>query len=239
MERAGGIRKTVPVADLPSSYATGAVPARYALERRQWGEAAALQTLPSPSWDAYPVGAGHVAFARALGAARLRHVEEARQALLGLEQVAARMTDPRQQYFARQTEMQMRIVQGWLAFAEGRRDDAERLLREAADTDDALGKSPVSPGTLLPAREILADFLLERAQPEKALTEYEACLKLNPGRLNSQYGAGRAAEQADMLDKARLHYRALTAMAGKDSDRPEVAHARKFLAEDCDCRGGL
>jgi tetratricopeptide (TPR) repeat protein len=237
MERAGGIRKTVPAADLPSAYATGAVPARYALERRQWGEAAALQPLPSPSWVSFPVGAGHVAFARALGAARLGHVADARQALRELEQVAARMTDPRQQYFARQTEMQVHIVQGWLAFVEGRRDEAERMLREAADTDDALGKSPVSPGTLLPAREILADFLLERSQPEKALAEYEACLKLNPGRLNSLYGAGRAAEQADILDKARLHFRALGAMAVKDADRPEIAHARKFLAEDCDCRG--
>ena len=127
--------------------------------------------------------------------------------------------------------MQAKLVEGWLAHAEGREDDAERLLRGAADTDDALGKHPVSPGSLLPAREVLADYELERNRFTAARKEYEACLKLNPGRLNSLYGAGLAAEKSGDREGARAHYQALAQMAAADATRPEVAHARAFLAQ--------
>jgi tetratricopeptide (TPR) repeat protein len=148
-----------------------------------------------------------------------------------LEELAKGMTDPRQQYFARQAGMQLEAVSGWVAFADGRPEEAERLLRGAADADDALGKHPVSPGSLLPARELLGDLLLERGNAREALAEYEACLKLNPGRLNSLYGAGSAAERAGEKDVARRHYEALAATVAKDTTRPEVAHARAFLAD--------
>jgi tetratricopeptide (TPR) repeat protein len=228
---AQAVRATVPAVDFAAAYATGAVPARYALERRQWAEAAALVEPSSASFATYTFGAAHVAFARALGAARAGRAPEARQAMARLEELAKGMTDPRQQYFARQAGMQLTAVKGWVAFADGRADEAERLLREAADADDALGKHPVSPGSLLPAREMLADFLLERGRVKEALVEYEACLKLNPGRLNSLYGAGSAAERAGEKDIARRHYAALAAMVAKDATRPEVAHARAFLAD--------
>ncbi len=156
---------------------------------------------------------------------------EARQALARLEELAKGMTDPRQQYFARQAGMQLEAVRGWVAFAEGRPDEAESLLRSAAVADDALGKHPVSPGSLLPARELLGDLLLERGKAREALAEYEACLKLNPGRLNSLYGAGSAAERAGERELARQRYAELAAMVAADSDRPEVAHARAFLAD--------
>ncbi len=224
------VRGTYPAVDFAAAYAIGAVPARYALERRQWAEAAALVEPRSLSLDTFTFGAAHLAFARALGAARGGRASEARQAMARLEELARGMTDPRQQYFARQAGMQLQAVRGWVAFAESRADEAERLLREAADADDALGKHPVSPGSLLPAREMLADFLLERGRAKEALVEYEGCLKLNPGRLNSLYGAGRAAEQAGERDIARRHYAELAAMVAKDTVRPEVAHARAFLA---------
>jgi tetratricopeptide (TPR) repeat protein len=227
---AQAVRATVPAVDFAAAYATGAVPARYALERRQWAEAAALVEPSSASFATYTFGAAHIAFARALGAARAGRAQEAHQALARLEELAKGMTDPRQQYFARQAGMQLTAVRGWIAFADGRADEAERLLREAADADDTLGKHPVSPGSLLPAREMLADFLLERGRVKEALVEYEACLKLNPGRLNSLYGAGNAAERAGEKDTARRHYEALAAMVAKDATRPEVDHARAFLA---------
>ena len=153
-----------------------------------------------------PFGAAHLAFARALGAARSGRVPEARAAMGRLEELATGMKDPRQQYFARQAAMQLVAVKGWVASAEGRHDEAEKLLREAADSDDALGKHPVSPGSLLPAREMLADFLLERGRAKDALAEYERCLKTNPGRLNSLYGAGSAAERAGERETARRYY---------------------------------
>ena len=228
---AQAVRATVPAVDFAAAYAQGALPARYALERRQWAEAAALVEPRTPSTLTYTFGAAHVAFARALGAARAARPAEARQAMARLEQLAKGMTDPRQQYFARQAGMQLEAVRGWVAFAEGRAEEAETLLRGAADADDALGKHPVSPGSLLPARELLADLLLERGKPREALAEYEACLKLNPGRLNSLYGAGSAAERAGEKDSARRHYEALSAMVATDATRPEVVHARAFLAD--------
>jgi tetratricopeptide (TPR) repeat protein len=225
------VRATFPEADFAASYAIGAVPARYALERRQWAEAADLVEPTQTSVREYPFGAAHVAFARAVGAARAGRADAARRAMARLEELAGGMTDPRQQYFARQAGIQLQAVRGWVALAEGRPDEAERLLRAAADEDDALGKHPVSPGSLLPAREMLADFLLERGRTADALAEYEACLAVNPGRLNSLYGAGRAAEQAGQRERARRHYEALAAMVSEDASRPEVARAREFLAE--------
>jgi hypothetical protein len=224
------VRKTNPEVDFAASYAMGAVPARYALERRQWAEAAALVDPPLPTWMKLPLGAGHLAFARALGAARAGRVEDARRAIAELEQVAAVLTEPRQQYFGKQAAMQVGVVKGWLAAAEGHMDQAEKLLRTAADSDDLLGKHPVSPGTLLPSRELLADFLLEQKRPKEALAEYEACLKVNPRRLNSLYGAARAAEGAGDRESAHRYYAEITAMAAPDATRPEIAQARAFLA---------
>ena len=226
------VRATFPAADFAAAYAIGAVPARFALERRQWAEAAALvEPNGSESLQVYTFGAAHFAFARALGASRSGRVPEARAAMARLEALATGMKDPRQQYFARQAAMQLVAVKGWVASAEGRQDEAEKLLREAADTDDALGKHPVSPGSLLPAREMLADFLLERGRPKEALAEYERCLTTSPGRLNSLYGAGFAAERAGEREAARRHYAALATMVAADADRPEVAHARQFVAD--------
>jgi hypothetical protein len=224
------VRATHPAADFTAAYAIGAVPARYALERRQWAEAATLVEPLSASLEKYPFGSAHIAFARAFGAARAGRAEPARQAMARLEQLAKGMTDPRQQYFARQTGIELEAVRGWVALVEGRPDEAEGRLRAAADEDDALGKHPVSPGSLLPAREVLADFLLERARAREALVEYEACLKVSPGRLNSLAGAGRAAERAGDRALARRHYAALAAMVAPEASRPEVARARAFLA---------
>jgi hypothetical protein len=232
------VRATWPKADFAAAYAIGAVPARFALERRQWTEAAALREPSSASLEKYTFGAAHIAFARAVGAARSGEAAEARTALARLEALAAGMTDPRQQYFARQAAVQLTAVRGWLAAAEGRAAEAVALLREAASADDALGKHPVSPGSLLPAREMLADLLLEQGRAREALQEYEASLKLNAGRLNSLFGAGLAAEKAGDPDAARRHYAALAAMVAPDAARPAVAHARAFLADAAAASGG-
>jgi hypothetical protein len=230
LEATRAVRATFPQADFAAAYAIGAVPARWALERRQWAEAAALVEPVSASLEAYPFGAAHLAFARATGAARSGRLDQARSALARLESLAAGMTDPRQQYFARQAGVQLAAVRGWVAAAEGRHAEAERLLREAADADDRLGKHPVSPGSLLPAREMLADYLLDRGRTREARLEYEACLALNPGRLNSLYAAGLAAERAGEREAAKRHYASLVAMVSADASRPEVAHARAFAA---------
>jgi tetratricopeptide (TPR) repeat protein len=232
LDHVKAVKKTHPEVDFAVAYATGAIPARYALERRQWADAAALPDTTQPSWARYPFGAGHVVFARGLGAARIGHVDDARRAVTQLRTLADGMTDPRQEYFAKQAQMQVRVLEGWLAFAEKRPADAEKILREAADTDDALGKHPVSPGSILPAREILADFLVETQRFPDALREYDTVLKLYPRRLNALAGAGRAAEKAGDVTAARRYYEQIATMAAADAVRPEVAAARAFLAKN-------
>ena len=230
LERVKRVKRTNPERDFAVAYAVGAVPARYALERRQWAEAAALEEPTLPSIEVYTFGAAHVAFARALGAARSGRLDEARKAQARLEQLNAGMTDPRQQFFAKQAAMQGLVVKGWLAFADGRAAEAETLLREAADSDDALGKHPVSPASLVPAREILADFLSASGRFADARREYEACLRLNPRRLNTLHGAGLAAEKAGDREGALAHFRSLAALAVPEATRPEVVYARAFLS---------
>lgn len=236
VERVKAVTSTSPEVDLAAGYALGAVPARYALERKQWAEAADLAARPSASWDKYPVGAAHPLFARALGAARSGRVEQAGSEVAALEKLVEGMRDPSQRYFAQQTAAHVRAVKGWLAYAQGRPDEAERLLRAAADADDALGKSPVSPGSLLPLRELLADFLAARGRDREALAEYQGCLRLNPGRLNSLAGAGAAAERSGQRDVARRHYMDIVTMVATDATRPEIERARAFLGADAERR---
>ncbi len=226
MERLGQVGKTYPEVDFASAYAMGAIPARDALERHRWDEAAALPERAFPAWTAFPAGAAHVAFARGLGAAHTGKLDEARRAVRRLGELAATTSG----FWAKHAGMQARLVEGWIAVAEKRDADAETILRAAADEDDALGKHPVSPGTILPAREILGDFLAERGRSEDALTQYEKSLALSPGRFNSLAGAGRAAEKAGKAEAARRHYAALVAMVAPQAARPEIEHARGFLA---------
>jgi tetratricopeptide (TPR) repeat protein len=138
------------------------------------------------------------------------------------------MTDPRR-VLALQAQMQAQ----WSRVDRARREPARRCRPAAArrlDTDEALGKHPVSPGSLLPAREVLADYLMERGRYPAARAEYEACLKLNPLRLNSLYGAGLAAEKSGDREGARAHFQALASMAAADATRPEVVQARAALS---------
>jgi hypothetical protein len=115
----------------------------------------------------------------------------------------------------------------WVAYAEGKRDEALLLARAAAELEDRTGKHPVTPGAILPARELLADMLLEAGRPGDALVEYDVSLRDAPGRFNSLYGAARAAALAKDDRRSRDLYRALLAQCTADSPRPELAEARK------------
>ena len=228
-DRVAGVAKTFPEVDFVSAYALGTVPARWALERRDWAAAAALQTPPRPAWAKLPFAEAGVEFARGFGAARAKKVDAAKKSASRLDELAAATVDPRFAYFAKQVKMQALVVRGWIAHVEGKKAEAEKMLREAADTDDLLGKHPVSPGSLLPAREVLADFLLETGRAKDALVEYEASLRLNPRRLNGVYGAAVAAQKSGDAQKARKHYEQLMQIA-PGSARREVAEAKKILA---------
>ena len=232
--------EAIKQADPPTrtvAYAVTAIPARLALERRQWREAASLELPPAlqglSALANHKWAVAHIHFARAIGAARsgnarLAHAEVAK--LAGLEQA---LTIRAGEYdWRKQVSIERQIAAGWAAHVDGNDHDAVRVMRAAAGLDDATEKNPVTPGAILPAREQLGELLLELGRPADALTEYETSLKRAPRRLAGLFGAARAAKLAGDRTKARSYY-ALVVELTKNSDgtRAEVKEARAFVAE--------
>jgi len=142
------------------------------------------------------------------------------------------MTAAKIGYWAGQADFQIKTVNAWIAFAEKRQGDALQLMRAAAEAEEASDKHPVTPGNIVPSRELLAEMLLETGQPAQALAEYERSLKRDANRFRSVYGAARAAEAAGNPDAARDYYAKLQGLTAKhDTERPELTHAREFLAK--------
>ena len=214
-----------------AAYALAAVPARYALERGRWADAAALEVGPSFfPWATFPYAEAITHFARAVGAARSGDVVRARQAVERLEALHKAAVDAKIGYWPAQIDIQRRAAAGWLARAEGRNDEAARLLKEASDLEAATDKHPVTPGAVLPARELYADLLLELGRPAEALAEYEAAVAIAPNRAYPLAGAVRAADAAGRRDKARSHYATLEkVMAKGDAARPELTKLKASL----------
>jgi hypothetical protein len=224
---------SLDVAQFAAAYALAAVPARYALERRAWKEAAALAVAPASfPWKEYPWAEAIVHFARAVGAARSGELETARAAVARLAAIQEALAGQKGFDWATQVEIQRRAAAGWLARAEAKDDEAVALLRSAADLEDTTDKHPVTPGSVLPAREQLADLLAELGHPGAALTEYETSLRTAPARFRSFWGAGQAAEKAGNAAKARTYYAKLVEQCGDaGSDRAELAQARARLQQ--------
>jgi hypothetical protein len=173
-------------------FALAAIPARVALERDAWAEAAAL--VPAPS--AFPWADAVTHFARALGAARLGRPAEARPAADSLAAIRARLAAGGDGYWAEQVAIQELGARAWIALAEGRRDAALDTMRLAAAREDSTEKSGVTPGPLAPARELLGDMLRQVGRPAEALAEYRRTLAREPMRFRSLDGAWRAATAA-------------------------------------------
>ena len=182
-------------------FALAAIPARYALERRQWREAAALEPRPS----AFPYTDGLTHFARALGAAHVGDTAKARASIDSLAAINARLTASREAYWAEQVAIQHLAASAWLDLRAGRQGDALKQMREAAAREDATEKAAVTPGPLAPARELLADMLMELGSPREALGEYRASLKREPNRYRSLRGAADAAAAAGDREAAAAY----------------------------------
>ena len=210
-----------------SLYARAAIPARYAVERGQWTEAAALDDPPD---SRFPYTEAMTLFARAVGAARSGDPAAAEKDVVRLAAIAAALNAAKNDYWSGEVEVQRLGAAAWIAFAAGKRDEALGLMRAAADREAASEKSAISPGRILPARELLGDMLLESGNAEDALAAYEAALVNDPKRLRSLYGAGRAAAAAGSSDKARYYFSRIVDMADADSTRPEMIRAREYLA---------
>ena len=217
------------------AYAYTAIPARYALERRQWSEAAKL-TLAEEEWkdfpwQRFPWATAHIHFARAIGAARSGDITTARTEVDKLVSIKQALSEVKGEYnWAKQVDIQRMMALAWLQHAEGKDEEALRQLREAADLDDATDKHPVTPGSIFPAREQLGELLLELKQPAAALKEFEASFRNTPERFNGLYGAARAAKMAGDQKAARSYYTKLLALAREaDSPRSEIQEARAFV----------
>jgi tetratricopeptide (TPR) repeat protein len=217
-----------------SAYALGAMPARIHLERRQWGDAAAMPTRTPENfnWDAFPWTESMPYFARGIGAARTGKVKEADAAVKKLDEIRKATEKAGEPYWARQVKVQRDAVAAWVALARKSRGQAVKLMRAAADSEDGVDKHPVTPGPVLPARELLGDMLMEIKRPAEALAAYEAALLVTPNRLYAYHGAARAADAAKQVDKARRYYEKVVELTREaDSERPEVVEAKAFLAK--------
>ena len=215
-----------------AAYAFAAIPARYTLERRRWAEAARLSLHPSAfPWRQFPYAEAIICFARAVGAARSGELAAARQEVEKLAAFRQALARAKEVYWADQVEIQRRAAAAWIALAEANREKAFALMRAAAELEDATEKHPVTPGAILPAREMLGELLLETGRPARALREFEASLRQAPNRFNGLSGAAQAAAAAGERKKAKTYYRRLVALCDKaDGARPELRKAKAFLA---------
>jgi tetratricopeptide (TPR) repeat protein len=219
--------------EMASGYAFAAIPARIALERQNWAGAMALEPQ-SPkwfSWASYPAVEAITHFARALGAARSRRGALARQSLVNLAELRDRAAATNA-YWGTQVEIQRLSAAAWLALAEEQRSEALATMRQAADLESSTEKHPVTPGEVVPARELLADMLLEVGDYAAARKEYSATLERSPNRFNSVYGVARSAELAGDQTAAGKFYQQLLDLtaSSKSTTRPaRLRDAERYL----------
>jgi hypothetical protein len=225
------VRHTNPELEFTAAYALAAIPARYALERNAWSEAAALPVPYLPHWRKFPFMEALIEYANAVGCARSGDLAGARAAIARMRQLRDATTEARFDYFKMHLQLQLQAAEAWVSFGEGKTDDALALLTRSAQAEDELGKHPVSPGALVPAREQLGELLLELGRPQEALAAFEAEMKIYPARFRGLYGAALSAERAGDAARARGYYAQLALQTAKaDGSRPELGHIREDLA---------
>jgi tetratricopeptide (TPR) repeat protein len=229
---AATVRKTNPEMEFSAAYALAAIPARYTLERNDW-KAAAVLAIPSvPHWSSFPFMEALIEYAHALGRAHTGDLDGAEKAIARMRQLRDATTDPKFDYFKNHLDLQMKTASAWVAYGRGHKEEAVETLRKMADAEDLLGKHPVSPGALVPVREQLGGLLLELGQAKEAQHEFEAELKIYPGRFRGLLGAARSAEKAGDTESARRHYAKLAAQTAKAGvSRAELRRVREYVAK--------
>src|SRR5712692_4567203 len=206
------------------AYVLAQFPAMYELELHHWTEAAALTPVAGSDKGTEAI----TYWARSIGAARSGNLVQARKDLEEMDGIHRSLVADKRTFEAKLVDKGHQEATAWLWHGEGKDDQAIASLRALADEDDKLGDEP----TAIPAREMLADLLLELKRPEQALAEYQVDLRFNPNLFNGLYGAARAAELAGKTDKATDYYAQLVqACAGSNSDRPELARAKSLIAQ--------
>ena len=211
------------------AFAQAASPARYMVERGDWKGAASLEVKPSK----FPQTMAITYFARALGAARSGDPSAARADVAKLYEIRDSLREAKSDYWATQADVEAQVANAWVLYAEGKYDDALNAMSAAADAEDKTEKSPVTPGSLAPARELYGFMLLDRGMAKEALAAFEATQAKEPNRFNGYAGAAKAAQALGDTAKAKANYEKLLALAsGSDSHRPTLAAARSFVASN-------
>ena len=213
------------------AYAFAAIPSRYLLENKLWKEAAGLKVHKENfQWQNFQWQKAIIHFTRLMGAVHIGDINSAKTELKELNRIHNRLLEQKDSYKANQVNIQVKTSEAWILFKEEKINEASELMNFAADMEDKTEKHPVTPGEVIPARELLGDMLLQMNKPGKALEAYEANLKKHPNRFNGLYGAGLAAERSNNFDKANYYYQQLINISNsKNSNRPELEAARLFL----------
>ena len=217
--------------NLPTAYAVAAIPVRFALERRDWHAAASL-SAPAIGFplERFPWAEAMLSFARSLGAAQTGDIPGAQAEIAKLQSLENKLLEAKDSYWANQVEVQRLGAAGILAHVQGDDKKAIELARAAADLDATMDKHPATPAAVLPARELLADLLLELNEPGAALKEYAQALRNDPNRFRSILGRARAAKQLGDIAASRDAYQKLVALSTSAmSERPELSEAKAFL----------
>ena len=231
VDLAARVRKTNPDLEFSAAYALAAIPTRYAFERNDWAAAAALTVPDLPHWSSFPFMEALIEYGHALGRAHTGDLDGARKAIARMRELRDATKDPKFDYFKNHLDLQIQAASAWIVASEGQKNEAITMLRRAADAEDILGKHPVSPGAFVPIREQLGSLLLELGQSKEAQREFEAALKIYPGRFRGLYGAARSAELTGDKQSASRYYAKLAAQtAQSNGSRDELSHVREFLA---------
>jgi tetratricopeptide (TPR) repeat protein len=230
MEYLKTINEVFPT-NFKEAYSFAAMPARYALERKRWEEAAQLELRPVDfPWEKFPWEKANLIFGRLLGAVHTHRLLAAKNGLSELQGIHKKLIEMKESRKANFVLIQIKASEGWIIFAEGKKLEALGLMSDAADQEDATEKDPVTPGEIIPARELLGDMYLEMGQYTKALEAYEADLKRHPNRFNGLYGAGLAEEKSGNVKDAILYYKQLIAISNAPgSNRSQWVRAEAFV----------
>jgi len=224
------ITEVSPV-NFKDAYCFAAMPARYALERKDWASAAELKLTPEDfPWDKFLWEKANIHFARVLGSVQTNKIENAKTELRELETIHSNLTNANEMYKANLVMIQVKTSKGWIALGEGDKKQALQLMTEAADMEDATAKHPVTPGEIIPARELLADMYVKVGDYKNAAIAYDADLRTHPNRFNALLSAGLVAEKSGDGNKTKHYYEQLVASTkNAGSERPQLLLAKTYL----------
>lgn len=231
-EYLNNIEKVYP-ANFKVAYAIAAIPARIALENKDWNKAANLElsSIEFP-WKEFPWQKSILHFTRALGATHLGNLNDAENEIAILESLHQNILDADNKYQANQVLIQLKASKAWLNLAKGNNDEAIILMKDAADLEDNTTKHPVTPCEIIPARELLGDLYLALNRPQESLNAYIINIQNHPKRFNGLYGAAITAKMNGDEKTAKMYFEQLIKQAQSvDSERKEIQVARDFLSK--------